>query len=295
MKKLSPEELIWLEDRAQEDEFFKSLLTHYKLKAFLTPHQYYWLNLFIEDSRSNVTTMDISHAAHNIIKIPCPHCNFLCSLQIKYCSKCGEPLPEVEKISGAQELSISEIVDEDYIVKNIIHSLEKRTNKKLSCKEHFELSTRCYVKQENRIIAMNLYKSGLTIFPQELLKLPSLKYLALRRNSITRLIKHIGFLSNLEYLDLRINKLQRLPHSIGLLTNLKVLNLSSNQLFELPESIGNLKSLKVLNLKNNKLKTIPPSTLLLNNLEKLNLKGNFWITDQTTIHQLQQKGIEVIQ
>jgi Leucine-rich repeat (LRR) protein len=294
MKKLTQNELLWLEDQARENEFFKSLLIHYKLKAFLTPDQYYWLNLFIGDSRSNIATTSVSRGTHTITKIPYPHCNFLCSSQIKYCSKCGEPLPELETMLRAQEFSISEIVDEDYIEKNIIHSLEKRVNKTISCKEDFEVSTRCYVKQENRIIAVNLYKSGLTTFPQELLKLPSLKYLALRRNSITKLVKHIGFLSNLEYLDVRINKLQRLPRSIGLLTNLKVLNLSSNQLIELPESIGNLESLKELNLKNNKLKTIPPSILLLGNLEKLNLKGNFWITNQTTIHQLQQKGIEVI-
>lgn len=34
------------------------------------------------------------HSFKKIVKIPCPHCSFLCSPQIKYCSKCGEPLPQ---------------------------------------------------------------------------------------------------------------------------------------------------------------------------------------------------------
>jgi len=294
MKELTNNELAWLEHRAKEDRFFSSLLAHYKLKAFLTPQQYYWLNLFIKHSDSGDAEEKRLDMTSTIVKVPCPHCNFLCSPQIEYCTKCGEPLPKIEQIFGSQNTSSSNIIEDNYFEKNIIHSIKKLINKELPCKDCFEISSRCYVKEEEQITSMSLYNCGLTVFPSELLKLPTLKYLALRRNSIKNLINQIGFLTNLEYLDLRINKLQKLPTSIGLLTNLKTLNLSSNHLIELPDSIGNLKSLKVLNLKNNKLKSLPSSLLRLENLEKLNLKANFWISNQELIEQLKNKGIEVI-
>ena len=294
MKKLTNKELTWLEKKAKEDSFFSSLLPHYKLKAFLTSQQYYWLNLFINHSDSGDIKEDRLNISSSIVKIPCPHCNFLCSPQIEYCTKCGEPIPKLEQILNLKESSSSNIIEDNYFEKKIIHSIEKLTNKELPCKDCFEISSRCYVKEDDQITAINLYKCGLTVFPSELLKLPTLKYLSLRRNSITNLINQIGFLTNLEYLDLRINKLQKMPNSIGLLTNLKTLNLSSNQLTELPNSIGNLKSLKVLNLKSNKLKQIPKSVLQIENLEKLNLQANFWISNQELIESLKDKGIEVI-
>ncbi|TFG11392.1 MAG: hypothetical protein EU531_11605 [Promethearchaeota archaeon] len=294
MKKLTNNELAWLENRAKEDEFFSSLLAHYKLKAFLTPQQYYWLNLFIVHSDFNASEEIRFDVTSTIVKVPCPHCNFLCSPQIKYCAKCGEPLPKIEQIFGLQGTSNSNILEDNYFEKNILHSIEKMTNKELPCKDCFEISSRCYVKEDDQITALSLYNCGLTVFPSELLKLFSLKYLALRRNSIKNLLNQIGFLTNLEYLDLRINKLQILPPSIGLLTNLKILNLSSNNLIELPDSIGNLKSLKVLNLKNNKLKSLPSSLLHLEKLEKLNVKANFWMSNQNLIESLKSKGIEVI-
>lgn len=295
MKKLTDNELTWLENKAREDEFFSSLLAYYKLKAFLTPQQYYWLNLFIEYSNSDAPAVNRVHMTSSIVKVPCPHCNFLCSPQIKYCTKCGEPLPEIEQIFGSQDSSSLDIIKDNYFEKSIIHSIEKLTNKELPCTDCFELSSRCYVKDDDQIVAMSLYNCDLKVFPSELLKLTSLKYLAMRRNSIKDLITQIGFLTNLESLDLRINKLQKIPSSIGLLTNLKNLNLSSNQLIELPDSIGNLKSLKVLNLKNNKLKSIPISILDIDNLEKINIKANFWISNQDTIDSLKQKGVKVLQ
>jgi len=294
MKKLTNNELAWLEKKAKEDEFFSSLLAHYRLKAFLTPQQYYWLNLFIKNSDGSDSEENRFDLASSIVKVPCPHCNFLCSPQIKYCIKCGEPLPEIEQIFGSQSTSSSNIIEDNYFEKNILHSIEKLTNKELPCKDCFEISSRCYVKEDEQITAISLYNCGLTAFPSELLKLHTLKYLALRRNSIKNLFNQIGFLTNLEYFDLRINKLQKLPTSIGLLTNLKTLNLSSNHLIELPDSIGNLKSLKVLNLKNNKLKSLPSSLLQLEKLEKLNVKANFWMSNQELIKSLKSKGIKVI-
>jgi len=292
MKKLTNKEQLWLERKAKEDEFFKSLFSHYKLKGFLTNDQYYWLNLFIKSSDTIESDTNKSQMNPTLRKIPCPHCSFLCSTQIKYCSKCGEPLPKLE--NNYEKNSSLGIIEENYLEKNVIHAIERFTNKEIPCKECFEVSSRCYVREEDQVIAMNLYKSGLTSFPKELLKITSLKYLALRRNSISTLLKEIGFMSNLIYLDLRLNKLQKVPESIGLLTNLKTLNLSSNQIMELPDSIGNLSSLEVLNLNNNRLKNIPTSILNLNSLEKLKLKGNFWISNQDVIDELKQKGIEVI-
>jgi hypothetical protein len=291
MKELTDKELSWLKNQANEDEFFKSLLAHYKLKTFLTDNQYYWLNLFITYSESDESDILKTHPMQTIVKVPCPHCNFLCSPQIKYCSKCGEPLPQIEKIYRKPE-NLG-IIKEKYIEKNIIHSLERLTNKQIPQKETFDVSLRCYVKEVDQITGISLYNCDLKIFPKELLKLTTLKHLALRRNSISKILQQIGFLSNLEYLDLRINNLKKLPQSIGLLTNLKCLNLSSNHLIELPDSIGNLKSIEVLNLSNNRLKQLPHSIINLSNLQKLNLKANFWITNQEIIQSLKQRGIEL--
>ena len=33
---------------------------------------------------------------YKVVKVPCPHCSFLCSPNIQFCAKCGEPLPKLE-------------------------------------------------------------------------------------------------------------------------------------------------------------------------------------------------------
>jgi hypothetical protein len=265
MKELTDKEQKWLETFAKKHEFFKPFLKRYKIEAHLTKTQYYWLNLFVKLSEADNSKTRKKYFKQSIIRIPCPHCTFLCSPKIKYCPKCGDPLPIIEELF--KMIGDSEISSVDYIEKNIIHSLEKQINKKIPLKENF--------------------------FPSEILRLKALKHLALRRNNITTLMKEIGLLSNLEYLNLRINKLKKLPASIGLLSNLQHLNLSSNALMELPKSIGKLMMLKELNLSNNKLTKIPESIGDLNSLEILNLEANYWMKLPECITKLEEQGLQV--
>jgi len=230
--------------------------------------------------------------SHTVIKIPCPHCNFLCSPQIEYCSKCGEPLPRLNM--RRNNGGVSDITDTDYIERNIIHSFEKAINKSIPLKEKFDPNSTCYIKEDEQITGLSLFKCGLDTFPSKILNLKFLKHLALRRNRIQNLPKSIGFFSNLEYLDMRINKLETLPNSIGLLLKLKHLNLSSNHLMMIPDSIGELLLLKTLNLSNNRVKDIPESMGNLISLELLNLKANFWLTLPESIKRLEKNGLQLL-
>lgn len=291
MKELTDKEQKWLEIFARKHEFFKPFLERYKIEAHLTKTQYYWLNLFVKLSEADNSKTRKKYFKQSIIRIPCPHCTFLCSPKIKYCPKCGDPLPIIEEFF--KMIGDSEISSVDYIEKNIIHSLEKQINKKIPLKEKFDINSTCYIKEDEEIIGLSLYKCELNFFPSEILRLKALKHLALRRNNITTLMKEIGLLSNLEYLNLRINKLKKLPASIGLLSNLQHLNLSSNALMELPKSIGKLMMLKELNLSNNKLTKIPESIGDLNSLEILNLEANYWMKLPECITKLEEQGLQV--
>ena len=291
MKDLTEKEQQWLETFAKKHEFFKPLLKQYKTEAHLTKTQYYWLNLFVKLNEADSSKTREKYFKQSIIKIPCPHCTFLCSPQIKHCPNCGDPLPIIEEFF--KMIGDSEISNIDYVEKNIIHSLEKHINKSIPLKEKFDINSTCYVKEDEEITRLSLYRCELNYFPSEILRLRSLKYLALRRNNITTLMKEIGLLSKLEYLNLRINKLIKLPASIGLLSNLQYLNLSSNALMELPKSIGKLMILKELNLSNNKLNHVPESIGDLNSLEILNVKANYWMKLPESILKLKEQGLKI--
>jgi len=229
---------------------------------------------------------------HKVVKVPCPHCSFLCSPHIQFCSKCGEPLLKLEKLN--EYSGISNISDEDYTEKNIIHSLEKLIDKPIPLREEFNRSSTCYIKEGEEITGLSIFNCGLNVFPYEILRLKSLKHLALRRNNIARLSKEIGFLSNLKYLDLLLNELETLPNAIGLILKLKNLNISSNNLMTIPDSIGDMLMLKNLNLSSNRLKNIPETIENLFSLKSLNLKANYWISIPENIKKLELKGLDII-
>ncbi|KKL28523.1 hypothetical protein LCGC14_2374280 [marine sediment metagenome] len=229
---------------------------------------------------------------HKIVKIPCPFCSILCSPRMLTCPKCGEPLPKLER--KCETSGPSDIINEDYAEKNIIHSLEKLIDKKIPLLEKFSKSSTCYKKDGGEITGLSIFKCGIKAFPHEILRLKFLKRLALRRNRIEHLPKEIGFLSNLEYLDLRLNNLETLPNAIGLLFKLENLNVSSNNLMTLPDSIGEMLMLKNLNLSNNKLRCIPSAMENLHSLKSLNLKANHWMTIPENIKKLELEGLDII-
>ena len=227
-----------------------------------------------------------------IVKIPCPHCSFLCSPQIKYCSKCGEPLPQNHLLN---DLDTSKSFLQNHTPeKNVIRIIEREIQKHIPLLDELKPNLMGYTCENGEISGLSIFKCGLNAIPPKVMMLKTLKKLFLRRNNIKELPEYIGFLSNLELLDLRINEITALPRSIGLLSKLKYLNLSSNNLFSLPSSIGNLSALTKLNLNNNKLKAIPDSLDNLMYLKELKIKANFWITLSESVKKLQNKGILIL-
>ena len=272
------------------------ILKIYEDKGFLDKGSYevfleIKLNITGKAERAEKSKSVESAFKHKVVKIPCPHCTFLCSPHIQLCKKCGEPLPKLEKFGSYG--GASGVPDLDYAERNIIHSLEKLINRVIPLREKVNPSSTCYVKEGEEITGISLFKCGLSKFPREIFRLKSLKELALRRNELDNLPKEIGFLSNLEYLDLRINHLETLPSAIGLLVKLNDLNLSSNNLKAIPDSIGELMMLKNLNLSNNKLREIPECIENLKFLESLNLKANFWIKMPENIEKLKEHGLQI--
>jgi len=293
----STEEIEFMEEFSENDESLSEILKIHEDKGFLDKTNY---EAFVE-IKLNITgkakkaekSKSLENAfKHKVVKIPCPHCNFLCSPQIQFCKKCGEPLPKLEKFGGYG--GASDVIDVDYTERSIIHSLEKLIDKSIPLKKEFNRSSTCYIKEGEEITGLSIFNCGIKAFPHEILRIKSLKHLALRRNNIEHLPKEIGFLSNLEYLDLRLNKLETLPNAIGLLINLNILNLSSNTLMDLPESIGELTMLKELNLSNNKLRDVPECIENLNCLETLNLKANYWIQMPECVEKLIEQGVQII-
>jgi hypothetical protein len=290
---LNSSEIKFLEEFSTGNEKLRAISSIYEDKGYLDKGKYEeFLRLKAEmmGSLKEVKAPE-SPFKHKVVKVPCPHCSFLCSPQIMFCSKCGEPLPKLEKLNEfAGTLEISE---EDYIEKNIIHSLEKLIDKLIPLKEEFSRSSTCYKKEGEEITGLSIFNCGLKVFPHEILRLTFLKHLALRRNNLEHLPKEIGFLSNLESLDLRLNKIEMLPNAIGLLLKLKNLNLSSNNLITIPDSIGDMLMLKTLNLSNNKLSSIPAAMENLHSLKFLNLKANHWITIPENVKKLESEGLEL--
>ncbi len=233
--------------------------------------------------------MNNHHSFQKIVKILCPHCSFLCSPQIKKCSKCGEPLPQnhfSNEVNNGKDFLINYSPE-----KTIIKIIEREIQKPIPLLDELNPTITGYVCKNGEVIGLSLFNCGLNAIPPKVMTLKTLKMLFLRRNNIKELPEFIGFLSDLKLLDLRINEMETLPSSIGLLSKLKHLNLSSNSLFSLPESIGNLESLSKLNLNNNRLKSVPDSFGNLKNLKELKVNANFWLTLPESVKELQNKGI----
>jgi len=294
---LPAKEIKFMEEFSERDDPLSEILKIYEDKGFLDKSNYeafleIKLNITGKAGKAEKSKSVESGFKHKVVKIPCPHCNFLCSPQIQFCKKCGEPLPKLEKFDGFS--GISDVSDVDYAERNIIHSLEKLINKSIPLSEKFNMSTTCYVKGGEEITGLSIFNCGLKAFSSEILRLKSLKHLALRRNNLGHLPKDIGFLSTLEYLDLRINNLETLPNALGLLIKLENLNVSSNKLKAIPDSIGNLLMLIKINFSGNILKTIPITMENLHSLKTLNLQGNYWIDIPETVKKLESEGLEIV-
>lgn len=159
---------------------------------------------------------------------------------------------------------------------DVLQELEQLTGKQFSNVNELATYTRitCFTVANYNVVGLGLYDHGLSILPESIGNLSSLKELALGHNKLASLPESIGNLSSLQILRLAGNKLTNLPESILNLESLVSLNLSDNQLKELPKLIGNLKALRNLYLINNELLTLPESIRNLKSLKTLELGDN---------------------
>jgi hypothetical protein len=122
--------------------------------------------------------------------------------------------------------------------------------------------------------AIDLSRTGLTEFPEEMFLNKDVKVIRLYGNHIDSIPDRISELVNLEKLYLGKNNLTYIPASIGELKNLKILSLQYNELDTLPNEISDLEGLEQLLLNQNKLLTLPDSIGKLKKLEVLQVKFN---------------------
>lgn len=108
---------------------------------------------------------------------------------------------------------------------------------------------------------LHLSGRGLTDFPLEVLRLPSLKVLDLSHNLIRNLPEAIAELPCLEALNLRSNQLRELPATMGELRALQRLELDENQLAGLPHELSFCDGLRTLRLSSNSFTEWPAHAL----------------------------------
>ena len=167
-----------------------------------------------------------------------------------------------------------------------LKDLEKFVGKTIPQVEEINLKTFGVKVKDKNVIGLGLYEQILSILPESISNLSSLRILRLGSDKLTTLPESISNLKSLQRLDLGWNKLTTLPESITNLKSLTELDLGGNKLTILPESISNLSSLTNLNLRYNKLTTLPDSIGNLSSLEKLNLNENHLTTLPESISNL---------
>ncbi|MBD3350513.1 MAG: hypothetical protein GF364_03405 [Candidatus Lokiarchaeota archaeon] len=156
----------------------------------------------------------------------------------------------------------------------IMEELNSIFTKKLPIVENIVYNTFGVLIENRNVIGLSLFNQGLSILPEIICKLTSLKTLNLASNNLTSLPDSIKNLTSLEELSLENNKLAIFPKSLSSIISLEKLNLRRANLKTLPESIAKLSSLTLLNLQNNLFENFPESITALQSLEHLNLKIN---------------------
>jgi leucine-rich repeat protein SHOC2 len=126
----------------------------------------------------------------------------------------------------------------------------------------------------DRATRLDLRHQKLTLLPDSIENISTLKELDITDNQLIELPESIGSLTNLKELSLEDNYLKYLPDSIGNLVNLTHLFVGTNELSRLPENIGNISNLKYLFLSCNSIKCLPISFGKLRNLIELDLGYN---------------------
>ena len=122
-----------------------------------------------------------------------------------------------------------------------------------------------------RIESLELDNLDISIIPNSIEKLDSLKLLSISNNQLSQLPYEIASLGELTFLDVSYNQLTELPSTINSLSNLEELRINNNNLTRLRSQIGDLQSLKILRSGFNQITSIS------SNLSKLTDLSIFWL------------------
>jgi Leucine-rich repeat (LRR) protein len=128
------------------------------------------------------------------------------------------------------------------------------------------------MKDPSAVVRLELKKSKLKNFPQEIFQMKNLQYLDISKNSIREIPDSLEFFENLQYFNASKNKLSSIPQSIGKLKSLKWLIWNNNDISIIPFQIGNLEELQYLDLWNNDLSVFPESMSKMKKLRTFDLR-----------------------
>ncbi|NDD58310.1 MAG: hypothetical protein EBZ47_03525 [Chlamydiae bacterium] len=120
--------------------------------------------------------------------------------------------------------------------------------------------------------------------PKEILSLPELEVLSLKKNFIYEIKDCFPSSCTLQHLILSQNRIRHLPPSLFRLKSLKSLDLSRNELRELPDLFDGLTNLRSVMFCYNKIKELPPS-LFSQQLKILNVAHNLLSSLPQTLSQ----------
>ena len=106
-KVLSKKETRIFRELAEGEAEVRKLLKHYTVDGYFNESNYeHFIQLINKCLPENEKIEIFRHQdaeklkkllphEQKVVRIPCSHCSFLCSSQLRFCKKCGEPLPKM--------------------------------------------------------------------------------------------------------------------------------------------------------------------------------------------------------
>lgn len=127
------------------------------------------------------------------------------------------------------------------------------------------------IAQADQVYVLDLTRSRLKEFPQEVFLMRNLNKLVLDRNKLDSLPNRIQDLKHLQVLSVERNNLESLPDGLCALDSLRILQLGDNEIARIPENIGQLQALETLSLWSNVVGYYPESLSELKRLQVFDL------------------------
>lgn len=176
--------------------------------------------------------------------------------------------PEKLEVLILDNLSLKSLPDNIYFFENLKH-LSLNRNPLISWTEAFKKIGVLPLK------FLNIQENNLTVLPQEILELQTLKDLNLSYNNFAngKTYKHLAKLPKLYSLWLSYNGLKKLPAEIGLLHQVKNLYIGHNELTELPLEMQNMKAVWVVQAEHNLFAEVPEVFIEMSSLFSVHLNN----------------------